>query len=770
MVFVAATRARAQAVETFEYTVVPGDSCGRIAQRFYGAWRRFDVILRFNPRLTEGVQRGACGPFLRPGVVLTLPTVYVDGGPTAAPSTPDPDARVVRTVRDVQAAEPEARWERASRGQALWRGWRVNTLERSAADVTFRDASRIALRENTLIVIYGAGASTARRETSRATLERGHLRSRLAELRLEVETPTGLAELATGSALVGVDAEGTTRVSNFEGDPASVRGRRGRVAVREGFGSKVVRGARPSRPRPLPPAPTWLEGPRRFVGLAPYGATVVGSWSAVEVARRYRVEVVDGEGDIVAATEVPAEVTRFELHQFPEGSYRVRVSTIDGDFFESRPSDARELEVAFGRLNVPTDEVAPDPSDEPAPPSVVLGARFQAPDGVVCSLGGEAGRELVFSQVGPQEVRCVDDDGRPTGTYAVSVEAPALTLEIPELVRGQTARVLVRSDSPLPVGLRLRGDGIDAPLEPRDGVWVASFETEESPSEQSITVVAGEVVLGEHDVRISEAPEDAVPVPAEAATEPEGPEPVLARPPTPFAAISHPDLVALRDAPGDDLAVSIGLGSLGDHPGRDAHLRLDALVAGTLAERVRVAAGIVRDFAEIGDRAVPRGDGDLRFEIDGTSRSAGPWRLGGGATLFAPTGRRMLEARTLDTFRVGGQVDVDYVRGTFAVRTRQGALVDSSAGLRAWVSTYGASWRAHDQISLGAEAQLTLGRDSATDQLVVLATVGLGTELRFGGSAFVLGARVGLGDDAWTRVGAVTLALGWRVSFDETMP
>jgi hypothetical protein len=67
--------AQSEPVETFDYTVVAGDSCGRIAQRFYGAWRRFDVILRFNPRLTEGVQRGACGPFLRPGVVLTLPRV-----------------------------------------------------------------------------------------------------------------------------------------------------------------------------------------------------------------------------------------------------------------------------------------------------------------------------------------------------------------------------------------------------------------------------------------------------------------------------------------------------------------------------------------------------------------------------------------------------------------------------------------------------------------------------------------------------------------------
>ena len=763
-------------VETFEYTVEAGDSCGGIAQRFYGAWRRYGVILRFNPQLAEGAQQGACGPFLRPGVVLVLPRVYVEGGPSTTPTTPDPDARVTRTIREVQAAEPESRdWQRARSGLPLWRGWRVNTLERAAADVTFRDASRISLRENTLIVIYG-GESLARRETSRATLERGQLRSRLSELRMQVDTPSGSAELASGSALVGVDEEGTTRVSNFEGAAASVRGEQGRVAVREGFGSKVIRNARPMRPRPLPPAPAWSEGPRRFVGVTPYGATITGAWRAVEVARRYRVEIVNGEGDPVAATEVPAEVTHFELHRFPEGAYRVRVSTIDGDFFESRPSEAREIEVALGGVDVPTDEVLPDPSEEPTPPTVMLGARFVAPGGARCALAsatedgeqdGERERApvetLVLTPIGLQEVHCVDAEGHATGRLVVDVRAPELTIEVPTITRGEAARVVIRSASPLPEGLRVRGEGVDVPLISEDGAWVATLDTNGAPPELSLSVVAGEVVLAETSVVVSEAPSDE---PTESIEVPEEEEPVVVSAPAPFAVLGHPDLTALDDAPGDPFALSLGFGSFGDHPLRDAHLRVDAAISATVAERVRASVGLTRDFVEVGDRAVPRGDGDVRFELDATSRFSGPWRVGGGASLFAPSGEGVTGARSLGTFRVGGHVDLDRALGTFVLRTRQAMLVDTDAGLRAWASTYGAGWAAHPNVSLGAEVQLTFGRDSAADEAVVLATLGVGAELRLGGMGLVFGARVGLSDDTWRRVGALTLAAGWVVRFE----
>lgn len=415
-------------VETFEYTVEAGDTCGGIARRFYGQWRRYDVIQRFNPELAgdEPVQRGRCGPYLRPGVVLRLPRT-LDGVPPPGETTAAaPDARVTSVSRRVQAREPERdQWRRAERGLSLFRGWRVNTLERASAELTFRDQSIVYMRQNTLVVIYGGAERTARRRTTRATLERGALRSRLGELRLQVDTPSASTRLEGGAALVAVDGEGTSRVSNFQGRAASVEASAGgRVAVRPGFGSKVRRGERPTRPRRLPDAPDWVEGqPQRFVGMRSEGGTLRGAWTAVDGARAYRVEI--GTGDpgtaVFASTEVGGAVTRFELHRLPAGTYWARVSTIDGDFFESRPSSAATFELALAGVVVPgvepTNEL-PNPSVAPTTPRVARGARVRPPEGTTCA-------PEVLLELGAVEVTCAAADGSTWGSFAVEVYAGA---------------------------------------------------------------------------------------------------------------------------------------------------------------------------------------------------------------------------------------------------------------------------------------------------------------------------------------------------------
>ncbi|MEO0326530.1 MAG: FecR domain-containing protein, partial [Myxococcota bacterium] len=389
-----AAPALAQEGEFFEVTVRRGDSCARIAQRYYGDWRRYDVIIRYNPELQEGAPGGRCGPNLRPGVLLRLPR---DPGAAAAPAEATPDARLTAARRDVQAREPEdADWRPASRGLGLFRGWRVNTLEASTAEVTFRDTSTVHMRENTLVIIYGGEARTARRQTTRARLERGTLRSRLGELRLDVDTPSSNASLDGGAAVVVVDEEGTSRVSNFDGGAARVRGATGgRVNVRPGYGSEVRRGRRPSRPRPLPPAPRWSEdGPTHFLGVVGAGGTLRGAWDPVPVARTYRVEVGLGDpgGAVLAATEVDAEVTRFELRGLPAGRYWARVSTIDAAFFEGRPSGPKRFELVHVDLRAPgagaTEDLEPDPSLAPRAPRTLVGSAIIAPEGFRCRRAG----------------------------------------------------------------------------------------------------------------------------------------------------------------------------------------------------------------------------------------------------------------------------------------------------------------------------------------------------------------------------------------------
>jgi phage tail protein X len=164
--------------DTILYTIQVGDTCYGIAQRFFGNPRQcHEVIYRYNPHM------GSDASNIRPGVTITIPVRNQNA----------PDARVTRTARDVQArSSSSADWRSARRGLGLYRGWHVSTEESASAEVTFRDESQIQMRENTLVIIYGGTAeNTARRRTSQATLERGTLRSRLGDLRLQVATPSG---------------------------------------------------------------------------------------------------------------------------------------------------------------------------------------------------------------------------------------------------------------------------------------------------------------------------------------------------------------------------------------------------------------------------------------------------------------------------------------------------------------------------------------------------------------------------------------------------
>lgn len=784
----------APAVETFQYTVQRGDTCGGIAQRFYGQWRRYDVIQRFNPQLGEGVssQRGRCGPYLVPGVVLTLPRT-LDGVPApgepeaASPPATDPDARVTAVRRQVQAREPtETSWRRAQRGLGLFRGWRVNTLEDSAAEVTFRDASRVHLRENTLVIIYGGEGRAARRRTAQATLERGALRSRLGELRLQVDTPSATAGLQGGEALVAVDPEGTSRVSNFEGGNADVRGAAGgRVRVRPGFGSKVLRGRRPSRPRPLPPAPAWAEGGQTaFIGIAREGGTLTGSWEPVPGARRYRVEIGQGEpgSAVVAATEVPAEITRFEVHRLPAGTYWVRLSTVDGDFFESRPSEPRTMRLVLAELRQPGEveapDIEPDPSVAPSTPRVLSGSRFVAPEGVRCAVGAEdtPAAEVVLEQEGRVEVRCVTEDGADLGGVAVEVVRPRLeageTQEARPLRRGatETLRLRLRSDLPLPDDLTVRGEGITAREVRREGdeLLVTLEVAPDAPDPVRLELASGDAPLTRLEMPV-QTPEE---VDVEPDAQDDAGEPEVAaeeHPPTyaheAFLAVAHPTLLGLQDERRRGHSLIVGVGSYGESPTGDGHWRLAAggeIAIGTYA---RVGAATLIDFAIDGAPA-NRGNRDAvvwgAYHILRTPR----WGLMVDFATWLPIGDTADGG--LRDYRLAPSLSTSLrLADRLTLRTRQGALLDLAPdGPRTWASAYGADVRLVGGFAVGLEVDLAVGRDLGRDAVLAYGGLGLGLSLRGGPVLGSLGVRYGFGDD-WDRdVGALSLMASLRVSME----
>jgi opacity protein-like surface antigen len=478
-------------VELVDYVVQQGDTCLGVAVRVLGERGAYELIHRYNPAL------GPTPHELVPGSVLKLPR------PRSARQ--GADAHLTEKRGPVTVQEPAAAmWQRALRGMALFRQWRVRSQQSASAEVTFGDGSSIQMRENTLVIIYGPSSRPTLQRVVTTSLESGTLRTRLGELdratTLVVETPSAESRVQTGSALLSVDQRGTSRVANHQGAAVRVRSRQGgrtrgrTVQVSEGMGSQVAPGREPSPPRKLPDPPAWAPGERIFAGDAERGGQVRGAWQPVATAVRYRVEIAADAGgaQIVASVEVPAETTRLEAHGLPPGTYHVSVAAIDGDGFEGKPSprevmsvvafEVRGLGSAPGRAGGSTaaraagpdgadSEPGPDAGEDgeqamldvttPAPPRVLVqGSTVLAPAGVTCVLdqGTEARAAVVLAAAGAHELRCRDAEGH--ALAPVTVEVTALELRAVTPGTGAGPAPLPR-DTPVRVRLEVGHQGVD---------------------------------------------------------------------------------------------------------------------------------------------------------------------------------------------------------------------------------------------------------------------------------------------------------------------
>ncbi|MFO0748182.1 MAG: FecR domain-containing protein [Myxococcota bacterium] len=319
------------------YVVQPGDSAWSIAAEFYGNGDKYPVIYKFN---------GYVGlpPFLlSPGQVLRLPVLGRG-----------PEAQIEWLRRDVKAKPPRALdWRDAREKMNLWRLYRVSTGEASAAHIVFEDASDLRLREQALLVIYGASATAAatqRNDKHEVVLEQGTIQGGLAKLDadaapLVVKTPSGQVDI-TGR-LTQIQAEAlASMVSAFEGG-ARVTAKGESVTVAEGQGTIVEKGKKPEKPRPLPAAPAWEDpSPALVVALPGDDAPAwEARWLPVDGAATYRVELaVNGDFKNVAYdAEVGAGVNRLRLEALGFGRWSVRVSTRDKSKLESKAGVPREI-------------------------------------------------------------------------------------------------------------------------------------------------------------------------------------------------------------------------------------------------------------------------------------------------------------------------------------------------------------------------------------------------------------------------------------------
>jgi len=425
------------------YIVQPGDSPWSIAYEFYGNGDKYPIIYKYNGYI-------GTPPFLlTPGQVLKLPQLGLG-----------PEAQIEWYRHDVKAKPPRALdWLDAREKMNLWRLYRVSTGDESAAHIVFEDASDLRLREQAMLVIYGASATaatTARNDKRGIVLEHGTLQGGLAKLDadaqpLVVQTPSGRVDIL--GKLTQIQAESVaSMISAFDG-AARVTNKGVAVEVAEGQGTVVEKNKAPEAPRPLPAAPSWPDGatPSPALVVALPGAPAPAweaTWLPVASAETYRVELAASPDfkEVVYDAEVGAGVTKVRLEALSMGTWHVRVSTRDTRKLESKPGIAREIVVAKGdasrRVAVNAEGVI----------EAVGMLELRAPAGMLVadSEGGD---------VGPS-VRLLE--GRHAVRWIASASGASSETQVDVL--GVTATLAVDGE---PLG-RDRGDGVNVQVEVRD--------------------------------------------------------------------------------------------------------------------------------------------------------------------------------------------------------------------------------------------------------------------------------------------------------------
>ena len=788
----------ASAQELEQYVVREGEDCGTIARRRYGSAQRYDRIHQHNPHLGPMPHR------LRAGTVLRLPPA----------ETSDPDARLTAARRQVESQRPQAsQWDRARVGQALFQGWRVSTGEESSAELTFRSSSVAAIREHTLVIVYGNEARRERREGNRAVVRQGALLSRLSSLSggepLEVETPSAVATLRNGEASVDVDPDGTTRVAAHRGQSARVRSRSAsnvspgnaapgaEVEVPEGHGTSVRPNAPPTAPRPLPRAPAWApDQPSRFLGLTDRGGSLRGAWLAAPNARAYRVEIARREDgrDLMIGTEVPADVTRFELHHFPPGRYFIRVCTRDAEGFEGRPASPVVLDVIGVTIVAPGDEPpAPPPPagpstegqasllgtldgvdavdfdvQAPGPAPVLAGSRLIAPEGVTCAAGTSApSRALVFDQEGDLHLTCVDASGANIVGLDVAVRRVAIEVRGAD---GSDGPILLRDrDTVLVVGVRTGAiDESEIAVAGGPGLRVVSTERRADGSFLA-TMHAGADAPDQSEVRVVRAGHEDVVLAAGPVLldDPEAPVPAALVPRRMVASeglglAAFTSWVGLRDERRRGSGIWTSLAIESARTGEpDVRVRLAAGVrASLLDERLRLDTQVPLQIVGHEQRSADRGSRDVYAAIGslildgeaglGLAVDAGIWMPSAGA-----------QGLDRGRLQVGADLSLRIDR-MLVLRTRQAGIFDlMSKGSMLWASAYGVDLSPIEPLILGVEGTMVIGYEDGRDWYAGGIALQVALDLR--PIVPTIAIRYGFGDDLFP---SLTAVFGVRGAFE----
>lgn len=307
------------------YTVVDGDSLWNLSSRFLDTTLRYEALRKLN-----NIERPR---HMRPGTRIRIPMRWVRSNLV--------QARVGDIHGSVELTRADGSRETLTTpGANIGLGDSLRTTANSSIAIGFADGSTVSLHQNSAMTFdhLSAHGDTGMVD-SRLRLLEGRLDTRVTPAvgpgsRFEIQTPSAISAVRGTAYRAASTHDGeTSNVEVIEGRVAVSGGDRSRL-IREGFGTRVVRGKPPTVPRRLLPAPR-VTPPAQPIRVA----DALLQWPPVPGAVRYRVEIGAGAALDVLTTERVIDRPRLRIPDLPDGSYAVRVRAIDDSGLEGH--DAR---------------------------------------------------------------------------------------------------------------------------------------------------------------------------------------------------------------------------------------------------------------------------------------------------------------------------------------------------------------------------------------------------------------------------------------------
>ena len=344
-----------------------------------------------------------------------------------------------------------------------------------------------------------AGTKMTPADNNVVKLESGSLRARMPEdgkktVRPRIVTDAATVMVMEGEALVSVDTTGTTRVSVHRGG-ASITAKGKATEIPDGVGVQIVKGAAPTKPKPLPIAPVWPTPARRTVVVSeptadvtvPFEPSTVGG--TPPTAWHFQVAKDAAFNEVAFDAQAPLVAQSFEAKALPPGTYHARASALDADGFEGKWSPTATVNVvrvsvqriAGGRVRLSVEPSSAKCTVDGAATTFPTEADQHQTHDVVCGEGPAAklvvgARPLegvrlttTASATGPQagslKVTIVDVEGQPVDRLKPVAVTPS-DLTVTSLVAtgapGEYVATYTFSGAPhaVPISFRLRDDWV----------------------------------------------------------------------------------------------------------------------------------------------------------------------------------------------------------------------------------------------------------------------------------------------------------------------